>query len=137
MGLSTRTRQRTLAGVVVLGVAVAAGRKIAERHPAISRVAADLRSPILYLPFDLRRERALRVIRTLSARPVGPVAPGVVASERNVGGSAEAPDTRVVLYEPPGRVRPSGALLWIHGGGMVMGSPEQFQARSSAIAAEL
>lgn len=137
MGLSTRTRRRALTGMAVLAVAVAAGRKLAERRPAISRVAADLRSPVLYLPFDLRSERALRVIRALSARAATPIAPGVVASERTVGGSAEAPDTRVVLYEPPKRVRPSGALLWIHGGGMVMGRPEQFQSWSSTLAAEL
>ena len=36
-----------------------------------------------------------------------------------------AEGVRVLVYDAPGRERPSGALLWIHGGGLVLGVPEQ------------
>ena len=36
----------------------------------------------------------------------------MVARDERVGPDA----TRVVVYEPAGRSRPSGALVWIHGG---------------------
>ena len=137
MGSSTRNRRRLLGGAALLAIGAVAGRSVARRRAAISRVAADLRSPLLYLPFDLRSERALRVIRMLSTRAATPTVPGVEVSDRTVGGSVEAPGTRVVTYEGPGRRRPSGALLWIHGGGMVLGRPEQANSWCSALALEL
>ena len=42
------------------------------------------------------------------------------AAARGDGGSV-----RILVHEPDARTRPSGALLWIHGGGLVMGRPEQ------------
>ncbi len=42
------------------------------------------------------------------------------AATRRDGGSI-----RILVHEPDARTRPSGALLWIHGGGLVMGRPEQ------------
>ncbi len=45
--------------------------------------------------------------------------------ERFVPGPAGAPDVRVLVYLPPKRSTPLPAILWIHGGGYVIGSPEQ------------
>ena len=42
-----------------------------------------------------------------------------------------------MIYERSDRQRPSGALLWIHGGGMVLGRPEQANTWCSALAADL
>lgn len=134
-------KRRVVAGAALLaGAAVAlvvVGRGIARRRPAINRVADDLRSPVLYAPFDLRNERLLQIVRSLSTRAATPIVAGVDVSDRTVGGSAEAPTTRVVLYEPPSRKRPSGALVWIHGGGMILGRPEMAHSWCSALAAEL
>ncbi len=138
MTASRRTRrQGLLAGAALLTGAVVVGRGIARRRPAISRVADELRSPVLYLPMELRSERLLRVVRTLSTRASTPLVPGVAVSERSVSGAADAPATRVVLYERAGRNRPSGALVWIHGGGLVMGRPEQAHSWCSRLAADL
>jgi acetyl esterase/lipase len=65
------------------------------------------------------------------------VVAGVEVTERTTTGTDGDPDTRVVLYEPASRTRPSGALLWIHGGGLVMGRPEQANTWCSTLAAEL
>lgn len=137
MGASKRKRSWVLGGVLVLGGATVIARGLARKRPLIARVADDLRSPVLYLPFDLRGERTLDAVRRLGLRGVTPTVPGVDVSDRVVGGSGDAPATRVVVYEPTNRPRPSGALLWIHGGGMVMGRPEQANTWCSALAADL
>ncbi len=138
MGSATRNRRRLVAGAALLaGAVVVVGRGIARRRPAIGRVAEDLRSPVLYLPMELRSDRALRVIRTLSTRAATPIVPGVDVSDRIVPGAAGAPSTRVVLYERNERAHPTGALIWIHGGGMVLGRPEQANSWCSRLAADL
>lgn len=45
-------------------------------------------------------------------------------SERHVPGAQGAPDVRVLLYQPAASA-PLPALLWIHGGGYVLGSADQ------------
>jgi len=136
VGSSGKTLRRLLAGAALIG-ALAIGLHITRRRPAIHRVAADLRSPLLYLPLDLRTERSLRVVRSLSTRAATPVASGVEVSERTAEGTEGAPGPRVVIYERSDRQRPSGALLWIHGGGLVLGRPEQANTWCSALAADL
>ena len=135
--MGSRNRRRLMVGAVLLAATAAAGRGVARRRPAVDRVAPDLRSPVLYLPTDLRGERTLRVVRSISTRAAPPVVRGVEVTERRTGGTEDAPAARVVLYEPPWRVRPSGALLWIHGGGMVMGRPEQANTWCSRLAGDL
>jgi acetyl esterase/lipase len=44
---------------------------------------------------------------------------------------------RVWLYRPPGVTKPGPALLWIHGGGYVIGSPAQDYAQCRRFAAKL
>lgn len=44
---------------------------------------------------------------------------------------------RVWLYRPPGVTAPGPALLWIHGGGYIIGSPAQDHAQSRRFAARL
>ncbi|ATB31692.1 alpha/beta hydrolase [Melittangium boletus] len=65
-------------------------------------------------------EMMLQMARSL------PIAPGVEFSERRVPGLAGAPEVRVLVYRPTA-VAPAGgwpAMLHIHGGGYVIGSPE-------------
>jgi len=57
--------------------------------------------------------------------------------ERFVPGPLDAPDVRVLIYTPPGKAsaaRP--ALLHIHGGGYIMGTPEINDGMNRAIAQE-
>ncbi|GCE50402.1 acetyl esterase/lipase [Thermosporothrix hazakensis] len=54
-----------------------------------------------------------------------PSFPGIEVTEHFVPGPEGAPEVRVLLYQPTTEIRPVPALLWMHGGGYVMGSPEQ------------
>lgn len=47
-----------------------------------------------------------------------------------------APPVPAYVYDPPGRERPSGAVLWIHGGGMIAGGPWMDHALCTRIAKE-
>ena len=137
--MTTTTKRRRVRRLVLpaaaLALAATVGRGIARRRPAITPVAEDLRSPILYLPLSLRSERVLRVIRSLPV-PEIPTAPGVVVDARTIPNDAGG-DLRLVTYERGDRPRPSSALLWIHGGGLVLGTPEQGHPLCSRWADEL
>ncbi|HEY5153302.1 MAG TPA: alpha/beta hydrolase [Acidimicrobiales bacterium] len=117
-----RLRRLALPAAALLVVG-AIGRCFLRRRPAMEPVVADLRMPVLYLPMSLRSERVLRVVRSLPAPPL-PTPSGVVVESRTIATDA-GDQLRVVTYERPDRAHPGGALLWIHGGGMVLGTPEQ------------
>ena len=106
-------------GIVAAGLAV---RSIWSRRQAVSVVPPEMRTPLLYLRIDLRSRRALRVIRTIPVRPA-PVVEGVGLTERAVPAGHGSPDVPLFVYDGRDRQRPSGALLWIHGGGYVGGDP--------------
>jgi acetyl esterase/lipase len=94
-----------------------------------SQVADELVAPIKKMPkmdFDSKFKVFLATILT----PKGPgLAPGVTARNQPVGAS------KVRIFEPanPG----SGALVWIHGGGLIFGKPEQDDAMLSQVAKDL
>lgn len=50
--------------------------------------------------------------------------PDIEVSERHVPGPDGAPEVRVLVYLPKSAPRPLPALLWIHGGGYVIGSAD-------------
>jgi acetyl esterase/lipase len=54
-----------------------------------------------------------------------PAFPDIAVSERFVPGPADAPDVRVLIYQPTTITPPLPALLWIHGGGYVLGTADQ------------
>jgi acetyl esterase/lipase len=49
----------------------------------------------------------------------------ISVNEHFVPSHQEAPDVRVLVYQPTKRSTPLPALLWIHGGGYVIGSADQ------------
>jgi acetyl esterase/lipase len=122
-----------LAGAVAAGAAV---RAVARQRPAVAPVPADLRNPILYLPLSVRDERTLRIGRSGFARMPSPVAPGVEVTPRTIPGLG-GHTIDLFVYEPEGRRRPSGALLWMHGGGLVMGTATQAHETCSRLASEV
>lgn len=128
---------RLLSGAAVTLVAAALARQVARSRPARAAVAPELRHPVLYLDLDLRGARSLAVARRLtSLRPPAP--DGVRITDRRVEPAAPATTApRVRLYQAPDRLPPSGALLWIHGGGLVIGTPEQDDRWLGRLAAEL
>lgn len=95
-------------------------------------LAADPPPPTVLdgLPYEglaaLRAERA--------ARPVAAPVPGVVVTDRWLPGPTPL---RVRTYRPRAAgSRALPCLVWVHGGGMVLGSPETDDARVSAYASE-
>jgi triacylglycerol lipase len=70
--------------------------------------------------------------------PLTPEEAAVVCEQRWIHGPPGAPDVRVLVYTPPGvsaALRP--AYLHIHGGGYVLGMPEQNDAAMRGTAADL
>lgn len=68
--------------------------------------------------------RLSRLSRSIRARPAVP-GPDVTVEELVVPGPAGAPDVSLRVLRPAAASAPVPALLWIHGGGLVMGRPEQ------------
>ena len=94
-----------------------------EFHPELRRLARMLpRTSIT--PFTLRFIRAAS--KLTGRRP----APGVEVLTLSSG-------VRVWLYRPPGATAPTPGLLWIHGGGYMIGSPAQDDALCRRFVREL
>ena len=127
------TRAKTF---VVAATTIAVGFGVGRRRRLISRVAPELRNARLYIPMSFRNRLTLRIGRRLPAQ-AGPIADGVDVRIEHVPGDAGQPSVRVVFYERGDRDRPSGALVWIHGGGLVMGTAESGNELCSRFAAEL
>ncbi|MGY1618136.1 alpha/beta hydrolase [Geodermatophilus sp. SYSU D00691] len=87
-----------------------------------------------FLPRLSYGPRSARVMRSLRGRPGRPPA-GVTVEQLDVPG----PDGEVPLrlFRPAGQQAPAPALLWIHGGGLVFGAPEQDDRSNAAFAREL
>ena len=114
--------------------ALAAGRGLTRRRAAVAAVAPELRHPALWLPGGIRGDRSLRVLRPLLGKAAFLPVDGVQVSEHIAPAEDGRPAVRVVHYEPAGRSQPAGALLWIHGGGLVLGTPEQDHVLASGLA---
>jgi acetyl esterase/lipase len=127
----------TTAIALALLLLFAAGFGLARRHHKLSDVPPELRHPLLYLPLSVRSDIGLRIGRRLFALAVSPVAEGVRVRTDHVPAAGGRPAVRVLVYERADRTRTSGALLWIHGGGLVMGMPEQDHDLCSRFAASL
>ena len=90
-------------------------------HPSLRLVAGTLPS-VAYTERTLPVGRFI-MRRVLATRPVA----GVTAEDARLDGA------RVRLYTPSRR-RGRGAILWIHGGGLVSGHPVQADIRCSRLA---
>lgn len=73
---------------------------------------------------------ANRMIKYL--RP--PKVPGVSVENRTL---PQAPEVGVRIYRPEGLKTPAPALLWVHGGGYILGAPEQDELSSASFAKDL
>jgi acetyl esterase/lipase len=126
------TGRTVRAGLLAL-LAGGVGTAIARRRRTLAPIPAELRHRALLVPLSIRGAVSLRAARMVGRASV--VADRVVAERRPVTVAGESVD--VVVYTPQNRTVPSGALLWIHGGGLVIGRAEQDHALCSGLAAEL
>lgn len=115
----------TVAAVLSALVGALVGLVAFRRRPLLAAVAPELRHPLLRIPSSIANRFELRVARRVIDIE-RPIRPGVELREEHVPAAAGRPAVRVLVYDRPGRPRPSGALLWIHGGGLIMGAPEQY-----------
>lgn len=122
--------------VAVGAAVVVVARGVLKRRPLVQAVDPELRSPLLYLPTALTSDATLLRARKVFGR-ASQVVDGVTLRTFDVPGQEGAPAVRLFVYEPDGREQPSGALLWMHGGGFVLGIPEQSHEWCSHVAKRL
>lgn len=112
-------------------------RRIARRRRFVAQhVAPELRSRFLLVPIPPVNLPVARLLRRVPLGRLAPLPEGVRAEVRTAYMLGREPVT-VHVYEPAGRARPSGALLWIHGGGYLFGAPEMGQPFGGRVAKEL
>jgi acetyl esterase/lipase len=107
-------------------------------HPNLDpELAATLEQfPLALVDFSVVRHEDLPGIRAQMAAVLAAEAPplpeGVLVEDRMVPGPDGAPDVRVRIYRPAGHDGLLPGIYWIHGGGMVIGSPEWDDHRLAA-----
>lgn len=108
---------KRVAAVAALGVAALAARRYAAARDAMADVAPDLRNPLLPLLPGTTRAWLLPLFR-LNSLIHWPAGRGVTVTERRVG----EPAVRVLITTPTEGHSPRAGVLWIHGGGYIVGS---------------
>ena len=97
----------------------------------------ELFPPLVFTPESLPLVRAgIAELLAQMANNV-PTFPTIEVTERWVAGPTGAPDVRVLVYVPRDTLTPRPALLWIHGGGYVIGSADGDDLKVKAMVAEL
>ncbi|WP_240748565.1 alpha/beta hydrolase [Mycobacterium paragordonae] len=109
---------KRLAAIAAVVPAALAVRRYRAARDAMADVAPDLRSPLLPFMPSTRRAGLLPLFR-LSSRIRTPSGSGVTVAERRVGELA----VPVMVTTPTEVQPPRPAVLWIHGGGYIVGSP--------------
>ncbi len=134
-------RRRASLGALALAGLSAVGVLAVRRHelgPGLSRVRPELRAPLLALgrgPTGAPQEPTVVPPRVAAvASRVFPV--GLGQRQAVPGQDGEVP---VWVYETAERAAagPTGALLWLHGGGLIAGTPAQDHMLCTRIAREL
>jgi len=110
---------RKAVGLAVLALAALAARRYVAMQDAMATVAPDLRNPLLPFVPAVHRRRLLPIFR-MNARIPTPSGRGVTVTERHVG----EPAVRVLITSPTESQPRRPGVLWTHGGGYIVGSPQ-------------
>lgn len=124
--------------VVTVGAAIAAtGMFVVRRYRAVRgalvHVPVEFRSPLLFLLVGDTSSRSLpraRLFNRLRTKP----GPGVVLEEHRIPAQ---PPVRVLVTAPPARTPNGPGVLYLHGGGMILGSPDTELIGSGLLTREL
>jgi len=123
-------------GVATVAAALAAGKGLRSRSAAIQQVDPELRSPALWFRIAVTGLRSLALARRLYAASL-PTDSAVTPELRRIPGQHPGQWIELLLVAPPDQPVRAGCVLWLHGGGFVMGSPESDVAAAGKLAADL
>lgn len=99
----------------------------ADRDASVALLDPELAATLEFAPFfpvDADNLQSLRAMLTAGAAAFAAPDDGVRRDEVLIAGPDGAADIRLVIWTPPNLEKPAPALLMIHGGGYVLGSPE-------------
>jgi acetyl esterase/lipase len=100
----------------------------------------DLRSSARFIPrfsWSPRLVRMINFLTRLRGVPRPPQPEGVAVEDVLLPGAAGGATLRVRIYRPKNAAGPLPAMLWIHGGGFLFGSPEFDEVGNIETAREL
>lgn len=98
----------------------------------------DLRSPVWRFRWPSTTPLVVKAMRVLIARiPEPESGEGVEVEARHVPGPAGAPDVLVYVYRPAAGQRPAAAVLYLHGGGFMIGSARAAHPVCAGLARDL
>ncbi len=104
------------------------------------RVHADLHGLLSMMPQENFSKEALSEIRKASSVSFGRVVPqdaSVMVRDEWIPGPEGAPKVRVRLYAPGGSAEDRPGILYLHGGGYILGSPEMCDGVCCKLAGEI
>lgn len=107
------------------------GRDLKAIHPELRQRAA------LFPRFPYNRWTTPVINRLLRLQPKPSLPPGVQSSEMFIPSEGEEHQIRLCVYKPRDSAGQAPALLWIHGGGYVIGRPEMNAAYVTGLVQEL
>ncbi|GAA2903547.1 alpha/beta hydrolase [Streptomyces mexicanus] len=96
----------------------------------------DVFPPLCLGPETLSKVREAQAVPLPDAPDPQALYPEVTTTERWIPGFQHDPDVRVLHYEPQRRTAPTAALVWIHGGGYVLGTADTDEILCRRIATE-
>src|ERR1700744_3573391 len=114
---------KKVAALAGVGASVFVARRYLAMREAMADVDPEFRSPLLPLLPGSTNARTLPLYRRVFRLTLKPGA-GVTVTERR---GAWDHTVRVLVTTPAEHEAPRPAVLWIHSGGMILGSP-QFEA---------
>jgi acetyl esterase/lipase len=90
-----------------------------------------------FIPNIVFGRRLAAFVRGRARRGRLPVLDDLTVEDADVPAQGSSPAVSLRLYRPKKLTAPAPALYWMHGGGFIIGSPEQDEANSIAFAREL
>lgn len=118
-----------------LALAAAVGWLYTKRAHSYAQLHPELRSPLLRVRTPAFTPMFVRLLRSLDVN--FPTPADVHVESRCVPGPPGAPDVPVFVYRPHTLPKPAAALLFIHGGGYIIGAASMFHAACARYAREL
>ena len=131
---------RVLKALVAGSAVVGAAAYFKSRRPYLRSVASELRSPLLYLPLHLLSgDRFARTSRLFANMDVArPKWRPVDIEELSCSFEDQAFRARVITPRGDGTsAEPRPVVMWIHGGGHLLGGPAMHDPQTSLFASEL